>query len=134
MNYPMTERELSNTGLSGTSVFMAFLAGGNTPGRGEYGQHISRCIGYILKAADDSGFVSLREYTSHGPMYDHGFATLFLAEIYGMSPDSEVRQKLERIRPGTLGQAARIEGMTPAALTLVLAHVKGAQKTKAARV
>src|SRR5690242_21311515 len=26
---------------------MAFLAGGNTPGRGEYGQHISRCIGYI---------------------------------------------------------------------------------------
>ncbi|MBC7853070.1 MAG: terpene cyclase/mutase family protein [Pirellulaceae bacterium] len=74
---------------------MAFLAGGNTPGRGEYGQHINRCIGYILKAADDSGFVSLREYTSHGPMYDHGFATLFLAEVYGMSADSEVRQKLE---------------------------------------
>jgi tRNA uridine 5-carboxymethylaminomethyl modification enzyme len=36
----------------------------------------------------------------------------------------ECRQKLTRIRPHTLGQAARIDGMTPAALTLVLAHVK----------
>lgn len=74
---------------------IAFLAGGNTPGRGEYGLHINRCIGYLLKAADDSGFISLRDYTSHGPMYDHGFATLFLAEVYGMTPDSEVREKLE---------------------------------------
>ena len=45
------------------------------------------------------------------------------AAIVGLS--NEVRQKLERIRPATLGQAARIEGVTAAALTLVLAHVKG---------
>jgi tRNA uridine 5-carboxymethylaminomethyl modification enzyme len=51
--------------------------------------------------------------------------------VIGLS--NEVRQKLERIRPTTLGQAARIEGVTAAALTLVLAHVKGAQKGKAAR-
>jgi tRNA uridine 5-carboxymethylaminomethyl modification enzyme len=48
--------------------------------------------------------------------------------VIGLS--NEVRQKLERIRPATLGQAARIEGVTAAALTLVLAHVKGAQKAK----
>ena len=29
-------------------------------------------------------------------MYDHGFATLFLAEVYGMSPDSDVREKLAK--------------------------------------
>jgi tRNA uridine 5-carboxymethylaminomethyl modification enzyme len=52
--------------------------------------------------------------------------------VVGLS--NEVRQKLERIRPATLGQAARIEGITPAALTLILAHVKGAQKVKAVRV
>jgi tRNA uridine 5-carboxymethylaminomethyl modification enzyme len=40
-----------------------------------------------------------------------------------------VRQKLERIRPATLGQAARIEGVTAAAITLILAHVK-ARKAK----
>jgi tRNA uridine 5-carboxymethylaminomethyl modification enzyme len=48
--------------------------------------------------------------------------------IVGLS--NEVRQKLERIRPESLGQAARIEGVTAAALTLVLAHVKGAHKAK----
>ncbi|MBN9588559.1 MAG: tRNA uridine-5-carboxymethylaminomethyl(34) synthesis enzyme MnmG [Alphaproteobacteria bacterium 64-11] len=43
--------------------------------------------------------------------------------VAGLS--NEVRQKLELIRPATLGQASRIEGITPAALTLILAHVKG---------
>jgi len=43
--------------------------------------------------------------------------------VIGLS--NEVRSKLEAIRPATLGQAARIEGVTAAALTLVLAHVKG---------
>ena len=43
--------------------------------------------------------------------------------VVGLS--NEVRQKLEAIRPATLGQASRIEGVTAAALTLVLAHVKG---------
>jgi tRNA uridine 5-carboxymethylaminomethyl modification enzyme len=37
---------------------------------------------------------------------------------------NELREKLHAVRPGTLGQAARIEGMTPAALTLVLAEAK----------
>ena len=35
----------------------------------------------------------------------------------------ELQQKLESARPGNIGQAARIDGMTPAALTLLLAHV-----------
>jgi tRNA uridine 5-carboxymethylaminomethyl modification enzyme len=37
---------------------------------------------------------------------------------------NELREKLHTVRPATLGQAARIEGMTPAALTLVLAEAK----------
>ena len=50
-------------------------------------------------------------------------AGLDYGAVIGLS--NEVRQKLERIRPATLGQAARIEGVTAAALTLILAHVKG---------
>jgi len=48
--------------------------------------------------------------------------------VIGLS--NEVLQKLERIRPATLGQAARIEGVTAAALTLVLAHVKGQKRQR----
>ena len=52
------------------------------------------------------------------------------SRVVGLS--NEVRQKLEAIRPATLGQAGRIEGVTSAALTLVLAHVKGAKRAKSA--
>jgi tRNA uridine 5-carboxymethylaminomethyl modification enzyme len=51
--------------------------------------------------------------------------------VNGLS--NEVRQKLERIRPATLGQAARIEGVTSAALALVLAHVKGQKRLRKAK-
>ena len=44
--------------------------------------------------------------------------------IAGLS--NEARQKLGRHRPATLGQAGRIEGMTPAALMVLLVHVKKA--------
>ena len=43
-------------------------------------------------------------------------------EISGLS--IEARQKLAEARPATLGQAARLDGVTPAALTLLLAYVK----------
>ena len=56
--------------------------------------------------------------------FDYGAVT-------GLS--TECRVKLSAIRPRTLGQAARIDGMTPAALTLVLAHIKaGAPRRHAA--
>ena len=48
--------------------------------------------------------------------------TLDYRDIGGLS--TEVRQKLESIRPRTLGQAARIDGVTSAALTLLLGHVR----------
>jgi len=48
------------------------------------------------------------------------------AAIHGLS--TEIRLKLSRIRPSTLGQAARVDGVTPAALTLVLAHVRAGSR------
>ncbi|WP_343698403.1 tRNA uridine-5-carboxymethylaminomethyl(34) synthesis enzyme MnmG [Caulobacter sp.] len=49
-------------------------------------------------------------------------ADLDYADIGSLS--NEVREKLQRVRPLTLGQAARIEGVTPGALTALLAHVR----------
>ena len=37
---------------------------------------------------------------------------------------NEARQKLQAARPGTISQAGRIDGMTPAALMLIVAHLK----------
>ena len=50
--------------------------------------------------------------------------------IAGLS--TELRQKLERDRPASLGQAARLDGMTPAALLLLLAHLKKDSRWKTA--
>jgi tRNA uridine 5-carboxymethylaminomethyl modification enzyme len=44
----------------------------------------------------------------------------------------EIRQKLTRVKPGNLGQASRIEGMTPAALACLLGHVKRQSRRKSA--
>jgi tRNA uridine 5-carboxymethylaminomethyl modification enzyme len=49
-------------------------------------------------------------------------AGLDYAGVGGLS--NEVREKLADVRPATLGQAARIEGVTPGALTALLAHVR----------
>lgn len=43
---------------------------------------------------------------------------------------NEVKSKLKLIRPGTLGQASRVEGITPGALTALLAFVKGRSNHK----
>jgi tRNA uridine 5-carboxymethylaminomethyl modification enzyme len=49
-------------------------------------------------------------------------ADLDYGAVGGLS--NEVRQKLTAVRPATLGQAGRIEGVTPGALTALLAHVR----------
>ena len=49
-------------------------------------------------------------------------ADLDYSRVGGLS--GEVREKLQSVRPVTLGQAGRIEGMTPGALTALLAHVR----------
>jgi tRNA uridine 5-carboxymethylaminomethyl modification enzyme len=44
----------------------------------------------------------------------------------------EARQRLEKARPATLGQASRLEGMTPSAVSLILVHLKKRQLQKSA--
>jgi hypothetical protein len=72
---------------------LAFMADGNLPGRGPYGGQVEAALRFVLDHATDSGLLAAE--TSHGPMYGHGFAALFLGEIYGMNPqDHRVREAL----------------------------------------
>jgi tRNA uridine 5-carboxymethylaminomethyl modification enzyme len=52
------------------------------------------------------------------------------ALVRGLS--AEVRQKLERVRPETVGQAQRIPGMTPAAISLLLVHLSRSRRSRVA--
>ena len=47
-------------------------------------------------------------------------------KLSGLS--NEVKQKFKQITPRTMGQALRIEGITPAAVYILLAHVKRSEK------
>lgn len=84
-------RNVAITALSG----MAFLSSGQIPNRGQYGGVIDRSTDYLLSCVSPSGFIKRDDSPEHGPMYGHGFATLYLAEVYGMSPKKEVREALK---------------------------------------
>ncbi len=85
-------RNVAVVGLAG----MAFLASGSTPGRGEFGQHIDRCIDFLLEHTSDSGLIAAPEGAVRGPMYGHGFAALFLCEVHGMADRPALRDSLSR--------------------------------------
>ncbi len=84
-------RNVAVTALGG----MAFLSAGHTPGRGKYGEHVQRAVDFLLSSAEPSGYIIRPDSAAHGPMYGHGFATLFLAEVYGMTADDKVRVALK---------------------------------------
>jgi prenyltransferase beta subunit len=75
---------------------LAFMASGSSPGRGPYGANVDKALNYVLENTSTSGFISVPNAATHGPMYSHGFGALFLAECYGMSRRPELREKLEK--------------------------------------
>lgn len=74
---------------------LAFVSDGHVPGRGRYGHVVDLGLKFVLEScSEQSGLITAE--TSYGPMYGHGFATLFLAELYGMSQRSDLREKLQK--------------------------------------
>ena len=87
---------------------LAFLAAGSAPDRGPHGEVVSRALEYLLLHTDldlrspQRGYISVqgdKASQNHG----HGYATLVLAEAYGMSSGSE------RIRTALMAAVERIE-------------------------
>jgi hypothetical protein len=74
---------------------MAFLADGTTPDRGPHAVVVRRAIEYLLACGSiDEGLIADPETRGRGPMYGHGFATLFLCETYGMSDEPQLRAQI----------------------------------------
>lgn len=94
---------LAVTSLAG----LAFMAGGHQPGRGAYGNNVHRALQFVLSKEQKSppGFLNNPVgFFKQGPMYSHGFATLFLAEVFGMDPDRASQDRLK----GTIDRAVRL--------------------------
>ncbi len=75
----------------------------------------ARYAGYIARQQDEVARTRVQAETRLPEGFD-------FAAVSGLS--NEVRQKLGAVRPATLGQAARIPGITPAAISLLLVHLK----------
>jgi len=79
--------------------------------------------GYLNRQRDDIARQQRNETTSIPDAFDY-------AQVHGLS--AEALQKLQRVRPQTLGQAQRIPGMTPAAISLLLVHLERQRREHAA--
>jgi tRNA uridine 5-carboxymethylaminomethyl modification enzyme len=75
----------------------------------------TKYAGYIDKQIDEVERAAAYEHLALPDGLDY-------AQVTALS--HEVRQKLSRHRPATLGQASRISGVTPAAISLLLVHLK----------
>lgn len=93
------EGNVAITSLAG----LALMSAGHQPGRGKYGVVVSKAIEYVLSQEQSvdalgrptPGFLYRKTLIKqHGAMYEHGFATLFLAEAYGMVYEPELRERL----------------------------------------
>jgi tRNA uridine 5-carboxymethylaminomethyl modification enzyme len=83
----------------------------------------ARYAAYVDRQEADVVAFRKEESVRIPPDFDYGEVT---------SLSNEVRQRLEKVRPATLAQAGRMEGMTPAALMLLLAHLRKAPGRKSA--
>lgn len=78
---------------------LALLASGSTPTQGPYARNVSGAMTFLLKSARRDGLIAQLEEESHC-MHGHGFAMLFLAEVFGMEEDAQrqaqIRLALQR--------------------------------------
>lgn len=72
---------------------LAFMSEGSTPGVGRFGKEVDACCDYITKCTSRGGYIAAENDV--GNMYGHGFATLFLSQVLGMSRKKEIGEKLK---------------------------------------
>jgi hypothetical protein len=106
-SFPDGQGRAGNVGVTALAG-LALMAGGHQPGRGAFGRTVSRAVDYCLAQATNHhkpGYLTnVSSALANSPMYQHGFGTLFLAEVLGMFPDP-ARQARAR---DTLEKAVRI--------------------------
>jgi hypothetical protein len=83
-----------HTGIIASGV-LAWMATGSLPGEGPYGRHVARGLEFLLSSQQPSGLLFRGENERH-VMYEHGLATLCLAEAWGQTQDKRIAEKLKK--------------------------------------
>ena len=86
---------------------IALMADGSTPTSGPHAERVSRALDFVLTNTTESGLVASE--AANGPMYGHGFATLFLGEAYGMTAGGADTARAERLYEGLVKAVRLIE-------------------------
>lgn len=89
----LTPRWGENIGVCSLAA-LALLSRGYRLGQGEYGRMIEAIARRVISLANAAGFFFQAASTSHGPMYEHSFATLMLTEIYGTGAEGRIESAL----------------------------------------
>ena len=84
-----------NTGINALCL-LAFMGRGHVPGRGPYKETVGRALDAMIAAQQPDGLVVRNGGNSHGPMYEHGLATLALIEASGWRTDDAMRDTCRR--------------------------------------
>jgi hypothetical protein len=116
-----THPYVSNVAVTSLGA-LALMAGGSMPGRGPFGDHVKRALDFILQLGSRAQRGVMGPFGGggqfpegflfnggggggqQGPMYSHGFGTLFLGEVCGMLSDPA---ESDRVRAG-LSKAVKI--------------------------
>ncbi|VTS01736.1 prenyltransferase/squalene oxidase repeat-containing protein [Tuwongella immobilis] len=80
----------NNHAVNGLAL-LSFMGRGNVPGRGRYPDVLEKGKKFLLNTANPQ-----TGYLSFSTMYEHGLATLALAEMYGMDPDPDLELKVRK--------------------------------------
>ena len=78
------------TGLAG----LALLMDGNTTTQGRYAPQVDRAARFLIDCSTPTGLIARVEEDEGRTMYGHGFAMLFLAELYGMTEDHQRQRRI----------------------------------------
>lgn len=87
---------------------LAFMSDGHLPGRGAYGESVSKGLDYVLRNCAESGLIS--SDSGPAPMYGHGFAALFLGEVYGMTAGGGETQQSQKLHEALVRATRLITG------------------------
>lgn len=90
----MTDFEKRHPVAMTAYTLMAFLAAGHLPGEGEEGKVARAGLQYLLDSAKPDGTFGDRSLGQY--MYNHGVATIALAELYGQTQAADIKPKLDR--------------------------------------